>query len=73
MCEEGRKGEEEGGGQVLNDCGRSYVLYLVVGGGDSGFVLSRYTVRPDGRTHSNICLVLHMYHFCACLVNRYSL
>ena len=24
-------------------------------------------------SHSNICLELHMYHLCACLVNRYSL
>ena len=38
----------------------------------AGFVLSRFTVRPDGRTHSNICSELNVYHFCACLGNQYS-
>ena len=28
---------------------------------------------PTAELHSNICLELHMYHLCACLVNRYSL
>ena len=28
---------------------------------------------PTAEPHSNICLELHMYHLCACLVNRYSL
>ena len=28
---------------------------------------------PTAEPHSNICLELHMYHFCACLVNRYLL
>ena len=28
---------------------------------------------PTEEHHSNICLELHMYHLCACLVNRYSL
>ena len=28
---------------------------------------------PTAEHHSNICLELHMYHLCACLVNRYSL
>ena len=29
----------------------------------AGFVLSRFTVRPDGRTPFQFCLELHMYHF----------
>ena len=37
----------------------------------AGFVLSRFTVRPDGRTPFQFCLVLHMCHLCACLVNRF--
>ena len=28
---------------------------------------------PTAEHHSNICLELHLYHPCACLVNRYSL
>ena len=28
---------------------------------------------PTAEPHSNICLELHMYHLCACLVNRYLL
>ena len=28
---------------------------------------------PTTEHHSNICLELHMCHFCACWVNRYSL
>ena len=28
---------------------------------------------PTAEPHSNVCLELHMYHLCACLVNRYLL
>ena len=36
------------------------------------FALSRFTVRPDGRTHSNICSELQNVSPCACLANQYS-
>ena len=37
----------------------------------AGFVLTRFTVRPDGRTPFQYLLGHRMFHLCACLVNRY--
>ena len=39
----------------------------------AGFVSQDSQCDPTAEPHSNICLELHMHHFCVCMVNRYLL